>query len=114
MTRYLTYIPIVIAGALWLSGFFIRDGGVGVVNGLVVFAITWWLVIFIMLPIGVRSQEESGEVVEGSEPGAPVAPMLAKKAGWTTITTSVIWIVYYVITESGVMAQFMPTNGFWD
>jgi predicted secreted protein len=91
----------------------IRDDGVGVVNGLVVFLIVWWLVIFTMLPIGVRSQEEAGEVQEGSEPGAPVAPMLMKKAWWTTIITSCIWIVYYIVTDSGLAAQYMPTDGSW-
>ena len=113
MIRYLQYIPPGLVGLLWLSGFFIRDGGVGVVNGIVVFAIVWWLVIFTTLPIGVRSQEEDGEVVEGSEPGAPIAPMLKKKAWWTTVGTSCIWLVYYVITESGIVEQYLPRGGSW-
>ncbi|MEA1942850.1 MAG: DUF1467 family protein [Pseudomonadota bacterium] len=113
MPRWLPYIPPGIAFVLWLSRFIVRDDGVGVVNGLVVFLIVWWLVIFTMLPIGVRSQEEDADVVEGTEPGAPVAPMLMKKAWWTTVITSCIWIVYYVITESGLVAQLMPTDGAW-
>lgn len=52
---------------------------------LIVFVVAWWIVFFAVLPIGVQSQEESGEVVEGSEPGAPAAPMLRKKAIWATI-----------------------------
>jgi len=113
MKRYLPWLPVGIAGALWLSRFFLRDGGVGVVNGLVVFLITWWLVVFMVLPIGIRSQEESGDVVAGSEPGAPETPMLAKKAWWTTVTTSIIWIIYFAIAESGVIEQFLPTDGYW-
>jgi len=113
MSRWLQYVPPAIAFVLWLSRFIVRDGGVGVVNGLVVFLIVWWLVVFTMLPIGVRSQEEDADVVEGTEPGAPVAPMLMKKAWWTTVITSCIWIVYYAITESGVVAQFLPTDGYW-
>ena len=73
----------------------------GVVNGLVVFLIVWWLVIFTMLPIGVRSQQEEADIVEGTEPGAPVAPMLLKKAWWTTVITSGIWIVYYLAAGEG-------------
>lgn len=111
--RYLQYLPPAAVGLLWLSGFFIRDGGVGVVNGIVVFAIVWWLVIFLMLPIGVRSQEEDGAVVEGTEPGAPIQPMLAKKAWWTTIATSCLWLVYYAITESGIIEQYLPRGGSW-
>ncbi|OLF73045.1 hypothetical protein AWH62_08830 [Maricaulis sp. W15] len=110
MKRYIGYLPVAIAAILWLKGFFIRDGGVGVINGLVVFLIVWWLFFFMMLPIGVRSQEEAGDVVSGSEPGAPQAPNLARKMWWTTIVTSIAWILYFAITESGVMAQFMPTR----
>lgn len=105
--------PVVIAALLWLTGFFVRDGGVGIANGLVVFLITWWLVVFIMLPIGVRSQQEEGEIVEGTEPGAPVTPNLAKKAWWTTIVTSCIWIIYFIVTESGVLVPYLPTDGSW-
>ena len=113
MIRLLQFLPITIAGLLWLSRFFLRDGGVGVVNGLVVFLITWWLVVFLMLPIGVRSQHEAGDVTAGSEPGAPVAPMLAKKAWWTTIAASVVWIIYFTIAESGIVEQFLPRDGYW-
>lgn len=111
--RYAQYALPGIALLLWLSRFIIRDDGVGIVNGVVVFLIVWWLVIFMMLPIGVRSQEEEGDVLEGSEPGAPVAPQLKQKAWWTTIITSGIWIIYYIITESGLAAQILPTDGSW-
>lgn len=114
MTRWLQYVPPALALILWLSRFIIRDDGVGVVNGVVVFLIVWWVVIFAMLPIGVTSQHEDGDIVAGSEPGAPTAPMLMKKAWWTTIATSCIWIVYYIITESGMVEQFLPRGGYWN
>ncbi|ABI65665.1 MULTISPECIES: DUF1467 family protein [Maricaulis] len=112
MTRFLPYLPVALAAIFWLKGFFVRDGGVGIVNGLVVFLIVWWLFFFTMLPIGVRSQEEAGDVVAGSEPGAPQAPNLKRKMWWTTIATSIVWIAYFLITESGVMEQFMPQSLF--
>ena len=34
--------------------------------------ILWWVVLFAVLPFGVRSQDESGEVEAGTDPGAPV------------------------------------------
>ena len=113
MKRWLAILPVALAGLLWLSRFFLRDGGVGVANGLVVFLIVWWVVIFTMLPIGVTSQHEDGEIVEGSEPGAPTRANLLKKAWWTTVITSVIWLVYFAITQSGVMEQLLPRSGSW-
>jgi predicted secreted protein len=95
--------PIAIAVITWLSQFMLRDGGVGVVNGLVVFIMIWWLVLFMMLPIGVTSQQEAGDVVSGTEPGAPTRPMLGRKAWWTTSIASIFWLVYFGITESGVL-----------
>ena len=33
---------------------------------LAIYAIIWWIVLFAMLPIGVRTQEEEGEVAPGT------------------------------------------------
>lgn len=51
----------------------------------------WWTVLFAVLPFGVKSQHETNEVVPGSEPGAPVAPLLLKKAAWTTAASTVLF-----------------------
>lgn len=51
----------------------------------------WWTVLFAVLPFGVKSQHEADEVVPGSEPGAPVAPLLLKKAAWTTAASAVLF-----------------------
>lgn len=113
MPRWIKAAPVAIAVLLWLTRFFIRDSGAGIANGVVVFLIVWWLVFFTMLPIGVRSQEESGDVVEGSEPGAPEAPNLKQKAWWTTSITSVIWIGYFILVTTVDINDLLPTDGYW-
>jgi len=40
-------------------------------SAFVVFLIIWWVVLFTILPIGVRGQAEDGDITPGSEPGAP-------------------------------------------
>ncbi len=50
----------------------------------------WFTVLFAILPIGVRSQQEEGAVVPGTEPGAPVAPRLAMKAVATTLISALL------------------------
>ena len=52
---------------------------------------TWWIVLFAILPWGVRSQDEAREVVPGSDPGAPTLPRLAVKALWTTGVSAVVF-----------------------
>lgn len=59
---------------------------------LAIYVTIWWIVLFAVLPLGVRSAEEAGEErPEGSDPGAPVAPQLAKKAALTTVIAAVIF-----------------------
>jgi predicted secreted protein len=59
---------------------------------LAIYVTIWWIVLFAVLPLGVRSTEEAGEEpVAGADPGAPAAPQLAKKAGLTTIIAAVIF-----------------------
>jgi predicted secreted protein len=48
------------------------------------FLTIWFVVLFVVLPFGVRSQQESGDFVTGTDPGAPVAPRFLNKILWTT------------------------------
>ena len=52
---------------------------------------TWWIVLFAVLPFGVRSQGEAHEVVPGTDPGAPLLPRLAVKALWTTGLSALVF-----------------------
>jgi predicted secreted protein len=56
-----------------------------------IFITIWFVVLFAVLPFGVRSQEEAGEVVPGTDPGAPAAPRILTKALWTTAIATVIF-----------------------
>jgi len=62
----------------------------------------WWVVLFTTLPIGVRSQLEEGETVEGSDPGAPVAPQLGRKALMTSGLAAVAWLALFFAQRMGV------------
>jgi len=59
----------------------------------VVYLLIWWIVLFAVLPIGVRGQAEEGNIVPGSEPGAPVDSQMKKKIIMTTIIATLIWAV---------------------
>jgi predicted secreted protein len=70
---------------------------VALTTAFAIYFIIWWVVLFAVLPWGVRSQEESGEVVPGSDPGAPNLPKLLQKLIWTTIVSLVVFAVFAVI-----------------
>ncbi len=55
-----------------------------------IYFVIWWIVLFAVLPWGVHSQQESGDVVPGSDPGAPKLPRLLVKVIWTTLISFVV------------------------
>jgi len=64
-----------------------------------IYFVIWWVVLFAVLPFGVRSPADAGTEVEpGHDPGAPVVPALWSKVIWTTAVATVLfalcWVVY--------------------
>ncbi len=72
-----------------------------IVYGIAVYFIIWWTVLFVVLPLGVKSQHESGDVIEGTDPGAPQKPQLLKKALITTVLASVVYAGFYAWMQFG-------------
>jgi predicted secreted protein len=62
-----------------------------------IYFIIWWVVLFAVLPWGVRSQQESGEYAQGTDPGAPAIHRVWWKLLWTTVIASVVFAVLYAI-----------------
>ncbi len=62
---------------------------------LAIYFIMWWLVFFAVLPFGVRSQDEHGDIVPGTDPGAPAVHGLKIKAVWTTVVATIVFAVFY-------------------
>lgn len=71
---------------------------------LLVFVVIWWLVFFAVLPMGVQSQAEAGDLLEeGHDPGAPANPNLKKKMVYTTVIAAVLTVGYYFVATSGLI-----------
>jgi predicted secreted protein len=70
---------------------------------LAIYFIIWWVVLFAVLPWGVRSQHEAGDVVPGSDPGAPAIHRVWRKVLVTTVIASVIFAILYVVYTNGMI-----------
>ena len=68
-----------------------------VFTAVAIFFLIWWVVLFAVLPFGVRGQHEVGEIAPGTEPGAPVAHNVGRKLIWTTLVSVVIFAACYVV-----------------
>ena len=70
-------------------------------NGILTFLIIWWVVLFAVLPWGVK-------VSDNPEPGhatsAPEQPMIWRKAAITTVISALIWGVVYVLVANDLIA----------
>lgn len=74
----------------------------GWVTGLLVYGVIWWLVFFMTLPVGVRSQDESDvDIVPGTHSSAPVSPAIWRKALATTVIALAVWGLFYLAVTQG-------------
>ena len=64
-------------------------------TSIAIYFLIWWIVLFAVLPWGVRAQGEGG--TPGSDPGAPIMTNLKLKLVWTTLVTTVIFVGFFVV-----------------
>ena len=75
---------------------------------LAVYAVVWWLCLFVMLPIGVHRPEVPEA---GHEPGAPVRPHMWKKVAATSLLAVVVTALVGLLIETGVLDFRPPRPG---
>jgi predicted secreted protein len=80
-------------------------------TGIAVYITIWWVMLFVMLPMGATSQHEAGDVVAGTEPGAPVLANMKKKLVWTSMAAAVVWAGLALVIQSGLISLDRPVGG---
>ncbi len=72
-------------------------------TGLATYTIIWGIVMFMVLPWGVRRIDPE-DLGAGDDPGAPEKPRLLVKAAITTVAAAVIFGLVYLVVVSGVIS----------
>jgi predicted secreted protein len=72
-------------------------------TGFAIYFVLWWIVLFVTLPFGVRSQHEDGDGVPGTDPGAPIKSQMGRKLIWTTIISAVIFALAMLAYNAGYL-----------
>ncbi|HKO70007.1 MAG TPA: DUF1467 family protein [Bradyrhizobium sp.] len=67
-----------------------------------IYFVIWWVVLFLTLPFGVRSQHEDGVGAPGTDPGAPIATQMGRKLIWTTIISAIIFALASLAYNAGL------------
>tara|TARA_B100000674_G_scaffold434824_1_gene394026 strand:+ start:412 stop:678 length:267 start_codon:yes stop_codon:yes gene_type:complete len=70
---------------------------------IVLFAIIWFMVLFICLPLKVKTQGDSGEVVPGTPESAPENGDIKNKILLVTAITGVLWVISFSIIVSEII-----------
>lgn len=72
---------------------------------LVLFAVTWFMVFFCVLPLRFKSQADLGQITPGTPASAPEEAMVGKKAKITTVIAAVIFAGLYLVITSGLITR---------
>lgn len=75
-----------------------------ITSAIVLFAVIWFMVLFIVLPLRLKTQADVGEIVPGTPAGAPDDPQLGKKVKIVTLVSIPLWIVIAGTILSGVIS----------
>ncbi len=67
-------------------------------SGAAIYFVIWWVTLFIVLPHGNRSQAEEGEIVQGTDPGAPTHSRIGKKLLLNTVVAVIVFGTYWLLT----------------
>ena len=76
----------------------------GITSAIVLFAVIWFMVMFIALPIGLRTQGDEGEIVPGTQAGAPANFNVKRKMLIVTAISAALWVIIAGIIFSGVIS----------
>ncbi len=80
----------------------------GIVTGILVYVVIWWLIFFMALPWGVHPAEETDQ---GHQWGAPEQPRLLLKAAITTgIATVAFYLLYLFVPADMLQWQLFKTS----
>jgi len=59
----------------------------------------WWVCLFAVLSIGLKTQDEMGEVVDGTEPSAPAKLRIGRSLLLNTVVSAILFGIWYYATQ---------------
>ena len=74
-----------------------------ITGAIILFAVIWFLVFFVVLPIRFQSQSDAGQVVPGTPASAPAEEIVRRKAKITTAIAAVLWVIIAGVLFSGAI-----------
>lgn len=79
-----------------------------ITSAIVLFAVIWFMLFLMILPMRLKTQGENGDVVPGTPASAPENPEIKRKVMITTLIAFVLWaiiaslIVFEIVTAKDI------------
>ncbi len=68
--------------------------------------VIWWITLFACLPLGLKTQDEAGDVVPGTPGSAPARPRLMRVFAINTVVASIVFaLVWLAVTYKVIDVQ---------
>ena len=74
-----------------------------IMSAIVLLAVIWFMVLFVVLPLRLRTQGESGHVVPGTPSSAPDEAHIWRKVKLVTAVALVLWVLISSVIISGII-----------
>ena len=74
-----------------------------ITSSLVLLAVIWFMVFFVVLPLRLTTQGDVGKIVPGTHASSPEGLNLRRKFLVTTVAALVLWIAVCAVIISGVI-----------
>lgn len=72
-------------------------------SAIVLLAVIWFMTLFVVLPLRLKTQGEAGEIVPGTPGSAPETLALKRKVIVTSIIAGVIWMIVVAVILTGAV-----------
>ena len=66
-------------------------------GSIIIYVLIWWIVFFDLLPIDVNREKKQNII--GIDAGAPENPKIIKKFVYSTLITSIIFIIIFLLVK---------------
>ena len=70
-----------------------------ITGGIIIYVNLWMVILFMVLPFGVKNQIDSPNFQKGTDPGAPIESKMKMKLLITTLITTIIFSLIFALDK---------------
>ncbi len=78
--------------------------------GIALYLMIWFMTLFAVLPFGVKTQAEAGEIVAGTPASAPAAPRILRIAIVNTIVAAIAFAFVWTALDRDWLGLYIPPD----